>query len=180
MKAISYTAIIIMLICISSTKLQAQNKVYHKSNLFELSSDMSSIIFISFRYDNRFNIKKRLGLGYNIGATFTLTDKISTGYEDNPRIHIFTAFPLGLNYYFGKENNANIFEIGTGITLFTEQESIFDKKKFVNGNSIINFNFMYRYQPVNGGFTWHAGFTPVISTSKEFVPCFTIGIGKIF
>jgi hypothetical protein len=39
---------------------------------------------------------------------------------------------------------------------------------------------MYRRIPVNGGFSFRAGFTPIIGTSGDLVPMVALGFGYIF
>jgi hypothetical protein len=48
------------------------------------------------------------------------------------------------------------------------------------GNFIGHFNFMYRRQPVDGGFSWRIGITPIINTDGDIYPFAAIGLGYSF
>jgi hypothetical protein len=87
-----------------------------------------------------------------------------------------------LNYVFGKPNSAQTFEVGAGITLLTRKVALyyygFDEKQ--SGNAIGAITFMYRIMPVNGGFSFRIGFTPIIGTAGDLFPMGTVGFGYAF
>lgn len=173
-----FCSAIFSLIIFTFVNAQTSAKVCNKSYMFSAFGNVKTDVFLSFTGENRFNKKTRLGLGYKIGVAIT-GKGITLPNDDVNRFKILLGFPMHVNYYIGKENNPNLLEVGTGITLYPFETYYFDTHSS-EGNSVINFSFMYRYQPIKGGFTWHAGYTPVINTNKELVSCYTIGFGKTF
>jgi len=121
-------------------------------------------ILFSANFDTRFN-KSRTGLGARIGLGFVsgyiVENNSGYGYLGNP-VSVVT-FPVQLNYIFGKSNSVNAFEVGAGITIAGRKLEVFD---FYDENSTSIFgtaSFMYRRLPKDGGFSWRAGFTPLIA-----------------
>lgn len=144
MKKVTLLAIIIF----SAASLFAQTAA--KSIYFELGGPG----FASFNYDTRFS-KKEDGLGARIGFG---------GFKVGGEGLLFV--PVGLNYLLGKDNK-NYFEIGTGITLMSASEEIFD-----NGTKSSSFGYLqfgYRYQPAKGGFLFRANITPIFGKGF-FIP----------
>ncbi|MEX0635724.1 MAG: hypothetical protein WD135_03080 [Ferruginibacter sp.] len=135
-------------------------------------------ILFSANYDTRFN-KSRTGLGARIGLGFVsgyIVDNNSV-YNSNP-VSVVT-FPLQLNYVFGKPNSVNAFEVGAGITISGRTLEIFN---FYEENSSAIFgtaSFMYRRIPKDGGFSWRAGFTPIIA-SGYIQPFAAVSVGYNF
>ena len=125
----------------------------------------------SLNYDIRFN-KKQDGWGGRAGISY---------FADDSQ-HIFTI-PVVLNYLAGKKGK--YFEVGAGITYYNANtgDAFFDEQYSVdysNGGMVYyrrstrngvlgTLNFGYRYQPVEGGFSFRAGVSPVFSSS-EFIP----------
>lgn len=124
----------------------------------------------SVNYDSRFK-NRQDGLGWRAGVSYYAQD------GDN----LFTV-PLMLNYLLGKKGK--YFEIGAGLTfyhtntsdVFFDQQQKYDatynsyyyepeKRTGVYGT----LNFGYRYQPLDGGFSFRAGVSPVIN-SDNFIP----------
>ncbi len=91
-----------------------------------------------------------------------------------------TTIPMGINYVFGKTSSNHAFEVGAGLTLLTRKVERFNWDEHKEGNLIGHFTFMYRRQPINGGFTWRIGFTPIIGTGGNLVPSGAIGLGYSF
>lgn len=119
-------------------------------------------ILFSANYDTRFN-KSKTGLGARVGLGFVSGYIIenNAGFYDDP-VSVVT-FPVQLNYIFGKPNSVNAFEVGAGVTIAGRKLDIFD---FYDNNSAAVFgtaSFMYRRMPKDGGFSWRAGFTPLIA-----------------
>lgn len=94
----------------------------------------------------------------------------------------FTGFPITLNYLPGGGNSHP--EIGAGlvamlISLNGEEvffgESVRGKASAVLGTATIG----YRYQPMDGGFVFRIGFTPVFNFRKIF-PTGGISMGLAF
>jgi len=75
-----------------------------------------------------------------------------------------------INYVFGKSSSPHSFEAGAGITYVSKKLEIMnfygDKRTQLFGT----FSFMYRRQPINGGFSWWAGFTPLFG--KHYIQAF--------
>lgn len=123
----------------------------------------------SANYDIRFK-KRPDGWGGRAGISY---------YNDADQ-HLFTV-PLVLNYLAGKRGK--YFEVGGGITYYNSKtnEVFFSEQKTSDGNGNILYNgtsksgilgtlnFGYRYQPVDGGFSFRGGVSPVI-TSEQFIP----------
>ena len=142
-------------------------------------------VIMSANFDARFNFKERLGLGYRLGTGFGI--KKSGGYysldsdEYGVKRITYYSFPAGLNYVFGKHNSAHTFEVGAGVTLLTRKVSLFNYSNNVKpGNAIGFFTFMYRLMPVDGGFSFRIGLTPIIGTSGDLFPMGAIGFGYVF
>jgi len=127
-------------------------------------------IAFSANIDTRFAMS-RLGWGIRGGVGFV------SSYNDNysPTIGFYggdqqSAFtvPVQLNYIFGKSNSPHSFEVGAGGTYISKKLTIMDFYYYGAGHDrrtqfFGTFSFMYRRQPVNGGFSWRAGFTPLFA-----------------
>lgn len=124
-------------------------------------------IAFSANFDKRFK-NSHLGLGGRIGVGFVSADESTfdpvTGYYDYEETSALT-FPVQLNYIFGKAGSPHTFEVGAGVTYITKELEIMnfyeDKQTQIFGT----FAFMYRRQPMNGGFSWRIGFTPIFAKS---------------
>jgi hypothetical protein len=139
-------------------------------------------IAFSANYDFRFK-ETRLGLGARVGLGFVSAydyyyDPVTgTSYDNGDRSAL--TFPVQLNYIFGKDNSPHTFEVGGGVTYVSKKLEILnfydDKRTKVFGT----FAFMYRRQPLNGGFSWRAGFTPIFS--KNYIQPFgAVSVGYNF
>ncbi|MDR0413389.1 MAG: hypothetical protein LBH61_06285 [Dysgonamonadaceae bacterium] len=186
MKKIIFTGTFLLglLVCIQPLKPQGQASGKH------LFSELGGpgVIF-SANFDSRFKNNERLGLGYRVGLGFGIgefTEWTTYGPPDdyylgyNSYTRTYYTIPAGLNYIFGKNHSPHTFEIGAGATFLTRKLSIFyyDRKK--SGHVIGHFQFMYRRIPVNGGFTFRIGFTPIIGTSGDLFPFPAVGFGYAF
>lgn len=137
-------------------------------------------ILFSANFDTRFVPGKQVGLGMRVGLGFTIQDSY---YDVNNEYTVRTVgnLPIGLNYLFGKETSAHTFEVGAGATiLFKKTALLVYNGNEKRGNLMGYFQFMYRRQPLNGGFTWRIGFTPLINTAGDIVPFAAGGIGYTF
>lgn len=123
-------------------------------------------IAFSANIDRRFNAS-HLGLGARIGVGFV------TAYDDqyDPNGNYIwgeqksaMTLPVQLNYIFGKNNSPHTFEVGGGLTYVTKKLSILNYYDEDRTQLFGTFTFMYRRQPRNGGFSWRAGFTPLIGS----------------
>ena len=182
--------IISIVFCCAAFGLNAQNasdnKVSNKVFYTELGGP--GVLF-SANLDGRFNPESRLGLGYRIGLGFAVKFEEIKYYDENndwywydEKPASYGTIPIGMNYLFGKEYSPNIFEVGGGITLLTKEVSLYnwDNRLSNSGHIIGHTTFMYRRQPVNGGFTFRAGFMTVIGTGGDFLPSAAVGFGYAF
>jgi hypothetical protein len=117
-------------------------------------------VFNSMNYDTRFS-KKVDGLGGRVGF----------GYAPVGGDHYF-SFPFLVNYLLGK--NGNYFEIGAGannlVANYTLGGGVFDPPKIAEWEGWSgSLSLGYRYQPVEGGFLFRAGITPMFRKDK-FMP----------
>ncbi|WP_155975785.1 hypothetical protein [Daejeonella oryzae] len=107
-------------------------------------------LLFTANYDSRFG-NRRDGLGGRVGIGYISAD------GDNA-----TTIPVSLNYLLGK--GKHFFEIGLGATVLAtggdEDSFLFDDN---NSNVIGTMSFSYRLQPVDGGFSFRAGLTPIFN-----------------
>jgi len=125
-------------------------------------------IAFSANLDKRFKTS-RLGWGGRIGLGFVSAyenyyDPV-TGYYTYGDQRSALTLPVQVNYIFGKETSPHAFEVGGGITYVSKKLEILNFYDDKQSNFFGTFSFMYRRQPVNGGFSWRAGFTPIIAKS---------------
>ena len=145
-------------------------------------------LIMSANFDSRFKSNTQLGLGFRIGAGFGVgrfDDKQvvdpNTGdisYEKVARS--VYAFPVGLNYVFGNPKTNTNFEFGGGISLISREMSLYNYEVKKLGQVIGYVNFMYRIVPVDGGFSFRIGFTPIIGTAGDMFPMGAISFGYAF
>ncbi|MFP5081961.1 hypothetical protein [Pedobacter sp. JCM 36344] len=147
-------------------KLNAQ-EIKRAQNVFiELGGQ--GLIFTA-NYDSRFG-NRRDGLGGRAGIGYFAVngDKITT-------------IPLSLNYLLGKGNK--FFEIGLGATIATVNIQFGDDFLFEDGSSngvLGTMSFAYRVQPIDSGFSFRAGITPIFN-KDNFIPYFGgISLGYTF
>jgi len=144
-------------------------------------------IAFSANLDKRFK-PGRLGVGGRIGVGFVSSyddkyDPVTGFYMYGDEKSAITV-PVQLNYIFGKENSAHTFEVGGGLTYVSKKLSIMNFDNYPNERDrrsqlFGTFSFMYRRQPANGGFSWRAGFTPLIA--KGYVQAFAaVSVGYNF
>jgi hypothetical protein len=142
-------------------------------------------IAFSANLDRRFK-PSRLGWGGRVGLGFVSAyddyyDPATGNYYGGEEESAIT-FPVQLNYIFGKENSPHALEVGAGLTYVSKKLNIMnfdsyneDKRTQLFGT----FSFMYRRQPVNGGFSWRIGFTPLIA--KSYIQAFgAVSVGYNF
>ena len=141
-------------------------------------------ILFSANFDSRFKPAKQVGWGVRAGIGFTIKDNeeyIDQNGNVNYRFRTIPTFPVGINYLFGKETSAHTFEAGGGITVLTSKTEMLNYDSHRKAGNIMGFfTFMYRRQPINGGFTWRMGFTPLINTAGDIVPFAAAGLGYSF
>jgi hypothetical protein len=125
-------------------------------------------IIFSANYDTRFK-QSRLGVGGRIGVGFVTAyddyyDPV-TGQYNGGQEQTAITFPAQLNYIFGKVGSSHTFEVGGGITYVTKKLNIMDFDSYDGDHRTQLFGtfcFMYRRQPIDGGFSWRIGFTPLV------------------
>lgn len=108
---------------------------------------------LSFNFETRF-ARQLNGLGFRVGVSY-----FGLGSQG------FATLPAQINYMLG--SRGRYFEMGAGATLFYGYSGLFggsDSNKNSRTKLIGTLTFGYRYQPVKGGFTFRAGFTPVFTT----------------
>jgi len=92
----------------------------------------------------------------------------------------FCTVPIGLNYIFGKPHRSSSFEVGAGVTLLSRKVSLYNYKFEKPGHMVGHLNIMYRLMPVNGGFSFRIGITPIIGTAGDFFPTGALSLGYAF
>lgn len=142
-------------------------------------------VMFSINYDSRFKPGQRTGLGFRAGLGFTLYDQDSrivtpqgTYYEYKTKT-LYT-FPLALNYVLAKPNSPNMLEVGVGATVFSQKASILNYNGYKEGRFLGHLSFVYRRQPIEGGFSWRVGFTPIINPDGDIFPFAALGFGYTF
>ena len=143
-------------------------------------------IAFSANIDSRFK-QSRLGLGGRIGVGFVSAyddyyDPATGNYYEGDQQSAIT-FPVQLNYIFGKNNSAHSFEVGGGVTYVSKKLNIMNFDSYDDEDQRTQlfgtFSFMYRRQPVNGGFSWRIGFTPLVG--KGYIQAFAaVSVGYNF
>jgi hypothetical protein len=140
-------------------------------------------VLFSANLDSRFSTKSNLGWGMRAGIGFTIKEEEiydANGFYST-KVKTIPMLPIGFNYLFGKVGVPHVFEVGAGATvLFQKTEMLNYDSHRKAGNLMGYFSFMYRRQPVDDGFTWRIGFTPLINTAGDIVPFAAAGIGFAF
>lgn len=126
---------------------QTDNRVTTKSAFVE---GMGNGLIMSFNYDTRFG-NKPTGLGARVGIGGMSIGEFS-----------LLSIPVGLNYLAGKDGK--YFEAGLGATYSTAGFLDFD---LVDVPVLGTMTFGFRSQPVDGGFTWRIGLTPVFGAKNK-------------
>jgi hypothetical protein len=127
-------------------------------------------LLLSLNYDSRFS-KRVDGLGFRVGVGYSFTNDPS-----------FFTVPIGLNYLLGR--NGNYFEVGAGVTYVGLSSNNGDAFVSIGNNDLNNktsflfetISFGYRRQPINGGFNFRGGFTPVfVQGQSGIAPYISLG-----
>ena len=177
--------------------LVAQEEKTVANKLFYIELGGPGII-MSANFDSRFKSNERLGLGVRVGIGYGVEkyeniliefmkdvflqdidiDRFG-GYFDNVT-RTFYSVPVGLNYILGNPEKASTFEVGAGVTFLTRKVSLYNYEMEKPGHAVGHVTFMYRIAPVNGGFSFRIGFTPIIGTAGDLFPMGTVGFGYAF
>ena len=151
MKNLIFTSFLIFFL-IGIYESKAQTEFKRNSVFAELGGSAG---LISLNFDKRFS-KSPEGFGVRIGA----------GYMAWQDTEIFN-FPILVNYLAG--NNGKYLEMGFGPTIGYAQERSEPNDQGLSFEPGINFygtiNLGYRYQPVEGGFNFRAGLSPILNFS---------------
>jgi hypothetical protein len=121
-------------------------------------------ILFSANLDTRFK-KTHLGWGGRAGVGFVTiyNDSYTPGLYTPGRRNSVLTVPLQINYIFGRSASPHTFEVGGGLTVLSKKVDAFNNYYESKAAQFYGtVSFMYRRQPVNGGFTWRIGFTPLI------------------
>ncbi len=136
-------------------------------------------ILFSANIDRRFT-KSHLGVGARIGLGFVTGDSydyVNNNYDYEQKSVV--TVPIQINYIFGKANSVHSFEVGAGATFVGKKIDIFDFYEERRSNVFGTASFMYRRQPMDGGFSWRIGFTPLIA-SGYIQPSGAVSVGYNF
>ena len=176
-KIICFTLVVILSISAFSQNKTASIKTPGRTSFYaELGGP--GILF-SANIDSRFK-PTSLGWGGRFGLGFVTADEatVINGNYIYDLVSVVTI-PAQINYIFGNGESPHTFEVGAGLTYVGKELEIFnfygDKTSKLFGTA----SFMYRRQPVKGGFTWRIGFTPLIA--KGYIqPTGGAGVGYSF
>ena len=181
MKNIIKLLFIVTILMVANQLLVAQDdKVPNK--LFYAEFGGPGII-MSANLDSRIKSNSRIGFGFRAGVGFGLKrfdDKPAPGGGNEEVLRTVYAFPVGINYIFGKPDGASAFEVGGGVSILSRKTSYYDYGIKEEGTTIGFITFMYRVTPVNGGMSFRIGFTPIIGTAGDLFPMGAIGFGYAF
>jgi hypothetical protein len=188
MKKIIFVWSIVFGLLVFIQPLKSQKEIRGKQFFTELGGPG---VIGSINFDSRFKNNERLGFGYRVGFGFglhTFSEEgeryiggLDYGYETKEFLRTYYTIPFGLNYVLGKKNSGHTFEIGAGATFLTRKISLTYFYDYNSpGHFIGHLAFMYRRVPIDGGFTFRVGFTPIIGTSGDLSPMGAIGFGYSF
>jgi hypothetical protein len=123
-------------------------------------------LIFSFNMDSRFTSRPD-GLGGRLGI----------GYVGSPDEGGILTIPAVINYLAGKDGK--YFEVGLGATYISGDADLLDDDDAFS-DIAGTMTFMYRSQPVEGGFMWRIGFTPILAEGVFIPYWFGFGIGYAF
>ncbi len=138
-------------------------------------------ILFSANIDTRFK-PSQLGWGIRGGLGFVTAsdyDIDPNGGNSTWRDYSVVTVPVQINYIFGNNASPHTFEAGAGLTYVGRKLDILNLYDDRQSNLFGTAAFMYRRQPLNGGFTWRIGFTPLIA--KGYIqPSGAVSVGYSF
>jgi hypothetical protein len=139
----------LIFIFIGYNESKAQSEFNRNSIFGELGGSAG---LISLNFDKRFS-KSPEGFGVRVGA----------GYMAWQDTEIYN-FPILVNYLAG--NNGKYFEMGFGTTIGYARERSEPNDPELSFEPYMSLfgsiNIGYRYQPLNGGFNFRAGISPIL------------------
>ncbi|MDA3613184.1 hypothetical protein [Polluticaenibacter yanchengensis] len=167
-------------LCLSAT-VNAQSKYDDSPNNTAFFGEFGGPgILFSANLDKRFT-QSRFGIGGRVGLGFVTSEfsNYNGSYYDYKTQSVVTI-PVQLNYIFGKPNSSHGLEIGIGGTYIGKKVDVFSMLDNQEGTQFYGtFSFKYRRVPVNGGFTWNVGFSPLLAKGI-IVPFAGVGFGYAF
>lgn len=156
-----------VILCSSATWVAAQSVGYSRPQQAAFVELGGNGLIVSFNYDTRLQNRPD-GWGLRVGA-----GGLAAGND-----FTFVSVPVQVNYLAGR--NGNYFEVGAGITYSNGRFWGIDDSRLFGTTT-----FGYRHQPVNGGFLFRAGLTPIFTVNDNdgpfFIPYFAgISLGYAF
>jgi len=136
-------------------------------------------IVMSVNYDSRIKANERLGWGYRLGAGFGIGEDYDY-YDYGSVSRTYYSVPVGVNYLFGKTSSSLTFEVGATVTVLTRKTNLYNYEVVKPGYVVGGLQFMFCRIPLDGGFTFRIGFTPMIGTAGDLFPMGAIGLGYAF
>ncbi len=118
----------------------------------------------------------RIGLGFYTGEEYNYNNG---NYYGNYYSQSVVTVPLQINYIFGKLDSPHTFEVGGGLTISGKKIDIMNYNDSSRSSLFGTASFMYRRQPLKGGFTWRIGFTPIIANGY-IMPSGAASVGYSF
>jgi len=187
MKKISIFSVLLLAMLFSTFSAKAQENSRRFYTEF-----LGPGVILSANYDSRFKTDQRLGWGYRVGVGFGVGSvqgdtqyyqNYYTGETESYREEVtrsYYSIPIGINYVFGKPDRSSSFEVGATATILTRKVDLYNYDVTKRGYVIGGMQFMYCRIPVNGGFTFRIGFTPMIGTAGDLFPMGAFGLGYAF
>lgn len=163
-----FIVVISFLLIVFEFKASAQDSTARAQNVYvELAGQ--GLLFTA-NYDTRFT-KSRNGIGGRAGIGFLSIDGATV-----------TTIPIGLNYLLGK--GKNFFEVGLGATYLSAKTGDDDDDDFFFDDEDLSglvgtMSFGYRLQPVDSGFSFRGGLTPLFN-KNTFLPFYGLSFGYTF
>ena len=121
------------------------------------------------------NFSVRAGLGY-----LSVSASASSGGQTASAKVSLMGIPVLANFMLGGDNHK--IELGAGMTLFYASGSASSADAVASGSGMAPVGTAvlgYRYVPHDGGFTFRAGFTPLVS-KQGFQPWAGMSFGYVF
>ena len=162
--------------CAAPSEAMAQEALSSRSSDFARNSIFLELGGNGFAYSLNYDHKFFNHASARIGGMFIPLQGEGTGLDDGDRVSVLLV-PVMANYLLG--NGSSRLEIGGGL-LFGHVGGNLENDEFSEGG-VASFTGTvgYRLQPVNGGFLFRIGFTPIF-TSEGFLPWAGLSLGGTF
>lgn len=180
MRKLIFCALCFLSVADVSAQSSSQTEVLPSRTAFYAELGGPGILF-SANIDRRFKVS-HLGWGWRAGVGFVTSNDATynptTGQYDWEDRSVLTV-PLQINYVFGKGVSPHTFEAGAGLTYVGQKLDIMNYYDEKESQLFGTFAFMYRRQPMDGGFMWRIGFTPLVA--KGYIQPFgAVAVGYSF